>query len=79
MVRRVRSTLPFYGEVYGQDISKMTPLEAKNVQEEALSNSRPLSHWTILMVRPNYVETMSFFNKLGKVSDFTHKEKVHTK
>jgi hypothetical protein len=57
-----------------------TPLEAKNVWEEALSNSRPLSHWTALMVRPNCVETKAkFFDNVGKMSDFMRKGKVHTK
>jgi hypothetical protein len=57
MVRIEHSALPFCGEVYGQDICRTTPLEAKNAREEAFSNSRLLSHWTTLMVRPNYVET----------------------
>jgi hypothetical protein len=57
MVRRLRSTLMFCVEVYGQDICRITPLVVKNSLEEALSNSRPLSHWTILMVQPNCVET----------------------
>jgi hypothetical protein len=29
----------FCGEVYGQDIHRMTPLEANNAHEEELSNS----------------------------------------
>jgi hypothetical protein len=57
MVRRMRLALPFYGEVYGQYIRRSTPLVAKNTREEALSNSRLLSHWTALMMRPNCVET----------------------
>jgi hypothetical protein len=58
----------------------MTPLEAKNAREEALSNSWPLSHWTTLMVRPDYMETkVNFFDNVGKVSDLTRKGKVHTK
>jgi hypothetical protein len=58
----------------------MTPLEAKNVWEEALSNSHPLSHWTTLMVRSNCVETKAiFFDNVVKVLDFMRKGKVHTK
>jgi hypothetical protein len=80
MVQRVCSALLFYGEVYGLDNHRMTPLEAKNAQDEALSISRPLSHWTALMVRPNCVETKAKkFDNVEKVSDFTRKEKVHTK
>jgi hypothetical protein len=33
------------------------PVGGEDAREEALSNSRPLSHWTALMVRPNCVET----------------------
>jgi hypothetical protein len=57
MVRRMRSALPFYGEVYEQDICRITPFVAKNALEEALSNSWPWSHWMVLMVLPNRVET----------------------
>jgi hypothetical protein len=39
MVQRMRSALPLYGEVYGQDIHKSTPLVVKNAREEALLNS----------------------------------------
>jgi hypothetical protein len=39
MVRRMRSDLPFYGEVHGEDIHRITPLVAKNALEEAMSNS----------------------------------------
>jgi hypothetical protein len=39
MVPRERLALPFCGEVYGQDIRRTTPLEAKNAREETLSNS----------------------------------------
>jgi hypothetical protein len=58
----------------------MTPLEAKNAQEEALSKSRPLSHWMTFMVQPKCVETKAKkFDNVEKVSDFTHKGKVYTK
>jgi hypothetical protein len=57
MVRMMHSSLSFCGDVYGQDIRKITQLVVKNVWEEALSNSWPLYHWTDLMVQPNYVET----------------------
>jgi hypothetical protein len=80
MVRRERSALPFCGEVYGEDIRKTTPLEVKNAWEEALLNSRPLSHWTALMMRANYVETkVKKFDNMEKVSDLTRNGKVHTK
>jgi hypothetical protein len=39
MERTMLSALPFYGEVYGQDIRRSTPLVVKNAQEEVLSNS----------------------------------------
>jgi hypothetical protein len=52
VVRIMRSALPFCGEVYGQDIRSWTPRVRKE-REVELSNSRPLSHWTALMVRPN--------------------------
>jgi hypothetical protein len=57
MVQRVCLALPFYEEVYDQDIRRMTPLEAKNVRVEALLNSRLLSHWMALMMQPNRMET----------------------
>jgi hypothetical protein len=72
--------LPFGEEVYGQDIHRTIPVEAKNAREEALSNSRPLSHLTTLMVWPNYVATKAkIFDNVRKVPDFTRKGKVHTK
>jgi hypothetical protein len=57
MVQRMCSALPFCGEVYEQDIRRITPLVAKNTREKALSNSRQVSHSVALMVRPNCVET----------------------
>jgi hypothetical protein len=53
VVRIMRSALPFWGEVYGQDMRSWTPRERKKEREVWLSNSHPLSHWTTLMVRPN--------------------------
>jgi hypothetical protein len=80
MVRRVRLALLFCGEVYGQNIRRMNPLEAKNAREEALSNSWSLSHWTALMVQPNCMKTKAKkLDNVGKVSDFTRKGKVHIK
>jgi hypothetical protein len=80
MVRRERSASLFYGEVYGQDIRRMTPLEAKNAREEAMSNSRPLSPCTALMVWPNCVETKAKkCDNVRKESDLMCKGKVHTK
>jgi hypothetical protein len=65
--RIMHSVLPFRGEVYVQDIRKSMPWERKNASDDKLSNSRPLSHWTDLMVlcvyspsgvvRPNCVDT----------------------
>jgi hypothetical protein len=52
-VRIMRSALPFCYEVYGQDMRKETPLARKKAREVELSNSRPLSHWTDLIVQPN--------------------------
>jgi hypothetical protein len=43
-----------------------------------LSNSRPLSHWIVLMVEPNYVDTYEKkLDKVVKVLDFNRNGKVH--
>jgi hypothetical protein len=77
MVRRMHSTLPFDRGVWTEH-PQDDPIRGKKVQEEALSNSRPLSHWMTLMVRPNCMKTKAKkLDKVGKVSDF--KGKVHTK
>jgi hypothetical protein len=44
VVRIMRSALPFWEEVYGQDICNCIPWERKKSREVELSNSRPLSH-----------------------------------
>jgi hypothetical protein len=44
VVRIMRSALPFWEEVYGQDIRNCIPWERKKSWEVELSNSRPLSH-----------------------------------
>jgi hypothetical protein len=41
------------------------------VRVEELSNSRPLSHWTLRRVQPNYVDTKAKkWEMVGKVLDF---------
>lgn len=57
MERRMRSALPFWGDVWGQDIRMVTPLVRKKVRAEMLSNSRPLSHWMLRMLVENWVLT----------------------
>jgi hypothetical protein len=48
------------------------------VRVEKLSNSRPLSYWTLRMVRPNCVDTKAKkWERVGKVSNFWHSRKVH--
>jgi hypothetical protein len=42
--RMIRSALPFWGEVYGQDIRSNAPFIRRKVRVDELSNSRPLSH-----------------------------------
>jgi hypothetical protein len=44
VVRIMRSALPFWEEVYGQDIHNCKLWERKKSREVELSNSRPLSH-----------------------------------
>jgi hypothetical protein len=44
VVRIMRSTLPFWEEVYRQGIRNYIPWERKKSREAELSNSRPLSH-----------------------------------
>jgi hypothetical protein len=52
--------------------------EREKVRVEELSNSCPLSHWTLRMVRPNYVDTKAKkWERVGKVLDFWHSRKVY--
>jgi ABC-type cobalamin transport system permease subunit len=69
MVQIMHSALLFCGEVYGQDIRRITLLVVKNAREDVLSNSRPLLQWTALMMLQSCVETKAiFFDKVEKVS-----------
>ena len=78
VVRIMRLALPFWEEVYGQDMRNWTPWERKKAREVELSNSLPLSHWTALMVRPNRVDTQAKkWRRVGKASDLAHRGKVH--
>jgi hypothetical protein len=54
-----------------------TPRERKKEREAWLSNSRPLSYWTALMVRPNWVDTQAKkWESVDNVSDLERKGKV---
>ena len=46
----ISSTLPFLGEVWGQEDNKVTPLVEKNVRRQELINSAPLSQCMLHMV-----------------------------
>ena len=54
-----------------------TPQERKKERAVVLSNSRPLSHCTALMVRPNWVDTHAKkWRRVVNVSDLARKGKV---
>jgi hypothetical protein len=53
MERMIRSTLPFYGNVYGHDIWGCVPFDRRKIRVEELSNLCPLSHWMALTFLPN--------------------------
>ena len=54
-VRRIRSALPFCGEVYGHDRWNMMPLVRREACMARLTNSVPLSAWKHLTGRSNCV------------------------
>ena len=57
--------------------TQLNTREIKKEREVELSNSRPLSHWTALMVRSNGVDTQAKkWRRVGKISDLARKEKV---
>jgi hypothetical protein len=57
-----------------------TPRARKKVRDVELSNSRPLSQCTVLMVQPNWVRTWAKkLERAEKVSDFKRSGKVQIK
>jgi hypothetical protein len=80
MVRRGSSDLPFYGEVFGQDIRRTTQLEAKKCAGGGvveLTTIVTLDDFDgAAKLRENKGEKL---DKVENVSDFTRKVKVHIK